>query len=51
MQSTIARLKLVAYPPDKAVEIPRNACGTMEFYRSAEMISYGYDMAEIFLSE
>jgi NTE family protein len=51
MQGTIARLKLVAYPPDKTVEIPRNACGTMEFYRSAEMISYGYEMAEKYLSE
>ena len=51
MQGTIARLKLAAYPPDKIVEIPRNACGTMEFYRSAEMISYGYDMAGRYLAD
>ena len=51
MQGTIARLKLAAYPPDKIVEIPRNACGTMEFYRAAEMIDYGYRMAEKFLAD
>ncbi len=51
MQGTIARLKLAAYPPDKIVEIPRNACGTMEFYRAAEMIAYGYNMAQKFLAE
>jgi len=51
MQSTIARLKLAAYPPDKIVEIPRNACGTMEFYRAAEMIDYGYQMTQKFLGE
>ena len=28
MQSTIARQKLAAYPPDMVIEIPRNACGT-----------------------
>jgi NTE family protein len=28
MQSTIARQKLAAYPPDLTIEIPRNACRT-----------------------
>ncbi|KAA3658803.1 MAG: serine protease [Chloroflexi bacterium] len=51
MQSTIARLKLAAYPPDKTVDIPRNACGTMEFYRAAEMIEFGYQMAQKFLDD
>lgn len=51
MQGTIARLKLAAYPPDKIVEIPRNACGTMEFYRADEMITYGYAMAEKYLGD
>jgi len=41
MQSTIARQKLAAYPPDVVVEIPRNACGTFEFDRAAEMIELG----------
>lgn len=41
MQSTIARHKLAAYPPDVIIEIPRNACGTMEFDRAEEMIALG----------
>jgi NTE family protein len=41
MQSTIARQKLAAYPPDVVIEIPRNACGTFEFDRAAEMIELG----------
>ena len=46
MQSTIARQKLAAYPPDIEIEIPRNACGTLEFERSAEMIQFGYQKAK-----
>lgn len=45
MQGTISRAKLAAYPPDKVVTIPRNACGTLEFDRAAEMIDLGYEMA------
>jgi NTE family protein len=41
MQSTIARQKLAAYPPDYVIELPRNACGTLEFHRALEMISLG----------
>lgn len=46
MQSTIARQKLAAYSPDIVVEIARNACGTMEFDRSKEMIGLGYEKAK-----
>lgn len=46
MQSTIARQKLAAYPPDLEVEIARNACGTLEFNRAEEMISLGYLTAD-----
>lgn len=41
MQSTIARQKIAAYPPDILVEIARDACGTLEFDRAAEMIDLG----------
>jgi NTE family protein len=41
MQSTIARQKLAAYPPDIVIEIARNACGTLEFDRADEMIDLG----------
>ncbi len=41
MQSTIARQKLAAYPPDINIEIARNACETLEFDRADEMIELG----------
>ena len=50
MQSTIARQKLVAYPPDQSIEIARNACGTLEFDRADEMIALGYRKAQESLS-
>jgi NTE family protein len=46
MQSTIARQKLAAYPPDLTIEIPRNACRTLEFDRADEMIKLGYNKAK-----
>jgi NTE family protein len=42
MQSTIARQKLAAYPPDFLIEIARNQCGTMEFDRADELIELGF---------
>lgn len=50
MQSTIARQKLAAYPPDYTIEIARNACGTLEFDRADEMIALGYKKAKECLS-
>ncbi|MBB1487008.1 patatin-like phospholipase family protein [Oceanospirillum sp. D5] len=46
MQSTIARQKLAAYPPDLVIEVPKNACGTLEFDRADEMIQMGYRKAD-----
>ena len=45
MQGAIARHKLAAYPPDKTIMIPRDACGTLEFDRANEMIALGYEAA------
>ncbi len=45
MQGMIARQKLAAHPPDMVIDIPRNACGTLEFDRAAEMIALGYRRA------
>ncbi len=50
MQSTIARQKLAAYPPDILIEIARNACRTLEFDRASEMIELGRRKAEECLS-
>ena len=46
MQSTIARQQIAACPPDKLIEIPRNACRMLEFDRASEMIDLGYRKAE-----
>ena len=45
MQSTIARQKLAAYPPDITIEIPRNVCTIMEFDKAHELIELGYNIA------
>lgn len=45
MQSTIARQKIAAYPPDIDIEIARDACGTLEFEKASEMIELGYQKA------
>lgn len=45
MQGAIAIQKLAAYPPDHTIMIPRNACGTLEFDRADEIITYGYESA------
>jgi NTE family protein len=51
MQSTIARQKLAAYPPDVVIEIARNACQTLEFDRASELIELGYRKAKECLSQ
>ncbi len=45
MQNTIAQQKLAAYPPDMLIEIPRNACRTLDYDRAAELIDLGYAKA------
>ena len=45
MQGVIARQKLASHPPDILIDIPRNACGTLEFDRAGEMIDLGYARA------
>ena len=45
MQNTIAHLRLAAYSPDVIVEIPRNACGLLEFWRAEELIALGRERA------
>lgn len=50
MQSTIARQKLAAYPPDQSIVIARNACNTFDFDRADEMIELGYSKARLCLS-
>jgi NTE family protein len=45
MQGVITRQKLAAHPPDLLIEIPRDACGLLDFERAAELIALGYELA------
>ncbi len=45
MQGSLANQKLAAYPPDHNIEIPRNACRTLEVDRADEMIELGLSRA------
>jgi NTE family protein len=45
MQSTIARQKLAAYPPDVLIELPSNVCQTLDYHRAAYLIDFGYKRA------
>lgn len=50
MQNTISRLKLAAYSPDVTIDLPKNACGSFEFYRAEELIALGRRKAEMALT-
>lgn len=45
MQETISRLRLDALSANVMVEIPRDACGYLEFWRAEEMIALGRERA------
>jgi len=45
MQGVITRQKLAAHPPDLLIEIPRDACGLLDFERAADLIALGYDLS------
>ena len=49
MQSTIARQKLAAYPPDLVIDIPRDAARTFDVDKASEMIALGRRAAEAVL--
>lgn len=51
MQAAISRHKLAAYPPSVLIEIPRNACGLMEFQRADELIRLGRERAAAAMGE
>ena len=45
MQAQIARVQLALDPPDLLIRIPRDACQFYEFWRAAELIDLGRDVA------
>lgn len=46
MQGVITRQRLATHPPDVLIEIPRDACGFLEFERAGELIALGHDLAK-----
>jgi NTE family protein len=46
MQSTIARQRLAAYPPDILIDIPRNVANIMDFDRAEELIALGFEATD-----
>lgn len=46
MQAVITRQRLASNPPDVLIEIPRDACGILEFDRAAELVALGYELAK-----
>jgi NTE family protein len=50
-QAALARHTLAAYPPDVLIEVPRTACRSLEFYRAAEVIDIGRELAADLLDE
>ena len=47
MQAQIARHRLAASPPDIIIDIPRNACATMDFHKADKLIALGYSKAKL----
>jgi NTE family protein len=46
MQSVLTRYRLAGFPPDVLVNVPRNACRSLDFHRASEMIHVGRKQAE-----
>ena len=44
-QAALMRHTLAAYPPDLLIEVPRTVCRSLEFYRAAEIIDIGHELA------
>ncbi len=44
-QAALARHQMAAYPPDLVIEVPRTACRSLDFHRSAELIELGHGLA------
>jgi NTE family protein len=45
MQSALRRYRLAGFPPDVLVNVPLDACGTLDFHRAKEMVEVGRERA------
>jgi NTE family protein len=46
MQSVLIRYRMAGYPPDVLVQVPRDACRSLDFHRAGEMIELGRSLTE-----
>lgn len=44
MQNVVARYRMAALPPDVVIDIPVDACGTLDFHRAGQMIELGHEL-------
>lgn len=51
MQGLVARHRLASFPADITVEVPLDACRTVDFHRAAELIELGHDLTSAALAE
>jgi NTE family protein len=51
MQHTISAPRLAAHAPDVTLEMPRNACGLIEFWQAEELIAPGRARAAVALAQ
>lgn len=49
MQNTIRRYRLAGFPPDVLINIPLDACGTLDFHRARELVEVGRERASLAL--
>lgn len=45
MQDAIRRYRLAGFPPDLLIDIPLDACGTLDFHRAKDMVELGRERA------
>jgi NTE family protein len=50
MQDVITRYRLAGYPPDVLVQVPKDACGMLDFHRAADLIALGRHLMEAALA-
>ncbi|ETX11547.1 patatin [Marinomonas ushuaiensis DSM 15871] len=46
MQESLTQYKVAGYPPDLLISIPKDITGFYEFWRSKELIDFGYDVTQ-----
>jgi NTE family protein len=51
MQTVVTKFRMAGYPPDLLVEVPKDACRTIDFHRAAEMVELGRSLTAAALDQ